>query len=55
MALTGGGQVRVAAAFSQSRVFRAVPSLHLAFLRSHATSVLDEGKDVWNNGQTEYP
>lgn len=32
----------MAAAFSQSRVFRAVSSVHLAFLWSHVTSVLDE-------------
>lgn len=29
---------------SQSRIFRAVSSLHFAFLWSHATSVLDERK-----------
>lgn len=31
-------------AFPQSRIFRTVFSVHLAFLWSHATSVLDEEK-----------
>lgn len=34
----------MATTFSQSRIFRAVSSLHFAFFWSHATSVLDERK-----------